>query len=240
MVACFSCHSLCENPKKYRVYYGVESSKPYAPGNYDEYNKKGISELVVSDEVSICDDCIDNAGSLNKQRYALQLWLAGANHQSGIKSCYQCDHISDFRFCNHYKYVLPWWVKYVVDIDKIEPTVDLGPARRMIYCRGWKPGSSIDKKPSGSLKSRFRMGLYLIKYYKQIRKNLKRFLLQDLFSFTQFVEETKDLLNFNYPDTIFDRLYSSLFYKPYRNILNSNIYKKYHDTRAKLIDWAEA
>ena len=53
----------------------VKSSKPYAPGNYDEYNKKTFSEKVVSDVVCIYGDCIDKAGSVNMQKYALKLWV---------------------------------------------------------------------------------------------------------------------------------------------------------------------
>jgi hypothetical protein len=240
MVACFSCHSLCENPKTYRVYYGVESSKPYAPGNYDEYNKKAFSEKVVSDEVCICRDCIDKAGSDNMRKYALKLWVEGVSPQTGIKCCYKCHHLTETRFCNHYKHALPWWVKYFIDIDKIEPSIDLGPVKQTIYCNDWKPLSEIDENSSDSLKRQFRMGLYLIKYYKTIRKDLKGFLFQDLFSFNNFVDEMCGFLKFNYPDTIFDRSYSHLFYKPYRDMLETNIYKKYYDTRAKLKDWAKA
>jgi len=157
MVACFSCHSLCENPKKYRVYYGVESFKPYEPGNYDEYNKKAFSEQVVSDLVCICGDCADKAGSVNMQKYVLKLWVEGVSPKTGIKCCYRCHHVCKSRFCNHYKHALPGWVKYFIDIDKIEPTIDLGPVKHMIYCRDWKPLSSIDEKSSGSLKSQFQL-----------------------------------------------------------------------------------
>jgi len=240
MVACFSCHSLCENPKTYRVYYGVESFKPYAPGNYDEYNKKAISEQVVSEEVCICGECTDKAGYVNRHEYVLKLWSAGVSHPTGIKCCNKCNHVSESRFCSHYKYAIPWWVKYFIDIDKIEPVIDLGPAKHTIHCKDWKPLSLIDEDSLDSLKSQFQMGIYLIKYYRNIRKKLKTFLFQDLFSFSNFVDETQSILNFNYPDSIFDRLYSYLFYKPYRDILESNIYKKYYDTREKLKDWAEA
>lgn len=240
MVACFSCHSLCENPKTYRVYYGVESSKPYAPGNYDEYNKKGVSEQVVTDEVGICAACIEKAGSVNKQRYALKLWIASVNPQAGLKCCNRCHHISESKLCDHYKDAIPWWVKYLIDIDKIEPTIDLGPVKQKVYCRNWKPLSSTDEKASGSLKSQFRMGIYLIKYYEKIRKGLKRLLFQDLFSFNNFAVGVQNFLDFNYSDSIFDRLYSYLFYKPYRDILESNLFRKYYDTREKLKDWAEA
>jgi len=240
MVACFSCHSLCENPKTYHVYYGVESLKPYAPGNYEAYNKKSISEQVVSEEVCICGDCTHKAEYGNMRKYANKLWLAGASHPAGIKSCYRCHHASESRFCNHYKYALPRWVKYFIDIDEIEPTIDLGPVKHMIYCKGWKPLSSTDENSSNSLKNEFQMGLYLIKYHKKIRKKLKTFLFQDLFSLNKFIDELQSFLNFNYPDSIFDRSYSYLFYNPYRDILKSNIYKKYCGTRAKLKIWAEA
>jgi hypothetical protein len=226
--------------RTYRVYYGVESSKPYAPGNYDEYNKKNISEKVVFDEVCICSDCINKAGSVNIQKYALELWFKGRSPQAGIKCCYRCQHVSESRFCNHYKEALPWWVKYFIDTDRIELPLDLGPVKHMIYCNNWKPLTSIDAKASGSLKSRFRMGLYLIKYYKKIRKDSKRFLFQDLFSLGKFLDEIHGFLDFNYPDSIFDRSYSYLFYNPYKDILESNIYKKYYDKRAKLKAWAKA
>jgi hypothetical protein len=84
------------------------------------------------------------------------------------------------------------------------------------------------------------MGLYLIKYYKKIRKKLKTFLFQDLFSFMNFVEELQVFLNSNYSGSILDRSYSYLFYKPYRIFLESNLYKKYYSTRRKLKHWAKA
>ncbi len=48
MSACFSCHSLSESGKKYHIYYGAESFKPCAPGTYEEYNKKGISNRLIA------------------------------------------------------------------------------------------------------------------------------------------------------------------------------------------------
>jgi len=240
MVACFSCHSLCENSKTYRIYYGVESLKPYAPGNYDEYNKKAFSEQVVSDKVFICRDCADKAGPVNLQKYALKLWLAGRGDLNKLKSCYRCHHISEARFCSHYKRALPWWLKYFIDIDKVDPTIDLGPVKHMICCRDWKPLNSINENLPGALKYQLRMSLYLIKYYKTIRKDLKLFLFQDLFSFNNFVNKMQDFLYFKYPGSIIGHSYSYLFYKPYSDILESNIYKKYYDTRIKLKNWAEA
>ena len=240
MPACLSCHSLCEKPKTYKIYYGTESFRPYAPGSYDEYNKKSISEQVVSDKVYICRDCANKAGDVNKNKHLVKLWTAGASNPKGIKSCYRCHHISESRFCNQYKYALPWWLKYFVDLDQIEYTIDLGPVRHMAYCRHWKPLSSVDKNSGSSLKSQFQMGLYLIKYYKNIRKKLKSFLFQDLFSLNHLADDIQRFLNSNSSASILDRAYSKLFYRPYRNFSESNFYKKYYTTRAKLKDWAEA
>lgn len=242
MAACFSCHSLCENPNIYRVYYGVESFKPYAPGNYDEYNEKAISEKVVSEKVYICIDCIAKAKKryANIYKYVVKLWMARINHSAGIKCCYRCHHLSDSRFCEYYKYLLPWWVTYLIDTDKIEPTIDLLPVRKITYCKGWEPLSSLDENSLDSLKSQLLMAFYFIKYHNKSRVKLKSFLFNDLFSFNNFADEIKSFLNSNSSGSILDLSYSYLFYKPYRNILESNIYKKYYDTRAKLKDWAEA
>jgi hypothetical protein len=173
------------------------------------------------------------------QKYALKLWLSGRGDLKKSKSCYRCHHISESRFCSHYTHALPWWLKYSIDIDKVDSTIDLGPVKHMTCCRDWKPLNSVDENLPGVLKYQFQMGLYLIKYYKTIRKDLKVFLFQDLFSFNNFVDRMKSFLNFKYPGGIIDRLYSYLFYKPYSDILESNIYKKYYDTRIKLKNWAE-
>ncbi len=240
MAACFSCHSLCENTKTYRVHYGAESLKTYAPGNYDEYNKKGISEQVVSDEVSICGNCRDKAGPVSMYKYAAKLWSEGAGNPTGTKSCYRCHFISESRFCNHYKIALPWWLKYFIDIGKIEPTIDLGPMKHMMYCNSWKSLSSIDENLLSSLKSQYRLGLYLVKYHKKIRKKLKGFLFRDVFSFHNFVDKIQGFFNSNSSDTLLGLSYSYLVYKPYRNILSSDIYRKYYDTITRLKHWAEA
>jgi hypothetical protein len=87
MVPCFSCHTLCQETKTYRVYYGIESFKPYAAGNYDQYNKKAISKKVVYDEVSICGDCAIKVGQIKMRRYAVKLWSAGVTHAKKIKLC---------------------------------------------------------------------------------------------------------------------------------------------------------
>jgi hypothetical protein len=230
---------LCEKPKTYRVYYGIESLKTYAPGNYDEYNEKSISEVVIFDEVSICGDCANKLRHVNMYRYAVKLWSAKAVHSKKLKCCYRCHHISESTFCNHYKCAIPWWVKYFIYIDKIEPVIDLGPVKHVIYCKEWKPQSLIYEESFGSLKSRFQMGLYLIKYHKKIRIKIKSLLFKDLFSIKKFVDDIKSLLNLSSSNSILGISYLYLLYKPYRNIVESNIYKKYYATRAKLKDWAE-
>jgi len=240
MSACFSCHSLSESGKKYHIYYGAESFKPCAPGNYEEYNKKGISEQVVFDEVCICSNCIDKAEYNSMYKYAVKLWSAGARNPTGKKCCYRCRNISESRFCSHYKYAIPSWVKSFTNIEKIEPSLDLGPVKYTVYCKEWKPLSSIDSCSTGSLISQFRMGLYLATYYKQNRKKLKRFLFQDLFSCNNLIEEIQGFLNSNSNDNILGLSYYYLVYKPFRKYLKSNMHRIYCDKRTKIKDCAEA
>jgi len=240
MPACFSCHSLSEKTKTYRVYYGAKSFKVYEPGNYEEYNKKAISEKVVSDEVRMCSKCMEKAGYHSKYQYAVKIWSQGVGQTTGLKCCHQCYHISESMSCDHYKYFIPWWVKHVIDIDKIEPVIDLSPVKHTVHCIGWKPLNSVNANSRDSLKCQFRMGFYLFRYYRKTRKKLKTFLFQDLFSLNEFIDEIQSFLSSNSAGSIIDRSYSRLVYRPYRNILGSNIYKKYCDTRAKLKDWAEA
>jgi len=239
MVACFSCHSLCEEYKTYYIFYGSESLETYAPGDYSEYNKKAISEQVLSEEVSICSNCINKKKFVNKYKYAIKLWSESARHPQRAKSCSHCYHISETRLCSHYKYKIPWWISIFISTDKMEPTIDLRPVMHMIYCGGWKPQSYNDKNASDSLINRFRMGFYLIKYHKKIRKNLKSFLFQDLFSLGNFIDEIQGFLNSNPVGNVLGQPYYYLIFKPYSIFWETNIYKKYCDTRAKIKDWAE-